>query len=74
MTKFTLDEIYDTIQQMKNKLSEKGSVTHVFKRKDYEAVLLILSDEHSLLSDKDIHVKVNFQHGILTVSFRRHGY
>jgi len=74
MTKFTLDEIYDTIQQMKNKLSEKGSVTHVFKRKDYEAVLVILSDEHSLLSDKDIHVKVNFQHGILTVSFRRHGF
>ena len=72
--KLTLNEVYDLIQNMKNRLSVKGSVTHVFKRHDYEAVLIVLSDEKDLLADKDIHVRVNFQHGILTVSFRRHGY
>ena len=69
--KLTLNEIHDTIQSMKNKLSTKGSVTHVFKRRDYEAVLIVLSDERELLEDKCVHVKVNFQHGVLTVSFRR---
>ena len=69
--KLTLNEIHATIQSMKNKLSVKGSVTHVFKRRDYEAVLVVLSDEHELLSDKCIHVRVNFQHGVLTLSFRR---
>ena len=72
--KLSLNEVYDLIQQMKKRLSVKGSVTHVFKRRDYEALLVVLSDEKDLLADKDIHVKVNFQHGILTVSFRRHGY
>ncbi|MBR0059361.1 MAG: hypothetical protein IJP99_08540 [Methanobrevibacter sp.] len=72
--KLSLNEVYDTIQNTKNRLSVKGSVTHVFKRRDYEAVLIVLSDEKDLLADKDIHVKVNFQHGILTVSFRRHGF
>ena len=72
--KLTLNEIHDMIQNMKQKLDEKGSVTHVFKRRDYEAVLIVLSDEQDLLRDKDIHVRVNFQHGILTVSFRRHGF
>ena len=69
--KLTLNEIHDMIQNMKQKLTTKGSVTHVFKRRDYEAVLVVLSDEHELLSDKCIHVRVNFQHGVLTVSFRR---
>ena len=72
--KLTLNQVYDLIQNMKKKLTVKGSVTHVFKRHDYEAVLIVLSDEKDLLSDKDIHVKVNFQHGIVTVSFRRHGF
>ena len=70
-TKLTLNQVHDMIQKMKSKLDEKGSVTHVFKRRDYEAVLIVLSDEHELLSDKCIHVRVNFQHGILTLSFRR---
>ena len=69
--KLTLNEIHDMIQNMKQKLSEKGQVTHVFKRRDYEAVLIVLSDEEELLADKKVHVKVNFQHGVLTVSFRR---
>ena len=72
--KLTLNQVYDLIQNMKKKLTVKGSVTHVFKRHDYEAVLIVLSDEKDLLADKDIHVRVNFQHGIVTVSFRRHGY
>ena len=70
-TKLTLNQIHDLIQKMKSKLDEKGSVTHVFKRRDYEAVLIVLSDEEELLADKCVHVKVNFQHGILSVSFRR---
>lgn len=72
--KLSLTEVHDMIQNMKQKLSEKGQVTHVFKRRDYEAVLIVLSDEQDLLSNKDVHVRVNFQHGILTVSFRRHGF
>jgi len=70
-TKLTLNQVHDLIQNMKHKLNEKGNVTHVFKRRDYEAVLIVLSDEEDLLADKKVHVKVNFQHGVLTLSFRR---
>lgn len=69
--KLSLAEIYNTIQMMKQKLSAKGSVTHVFKRVDYEAVLVVLSDERDLLEDRGINIKVTVQNGILTVLLRR---
>ena len=69
--KLTLNEVYDMIQNMKQKLDEKGRVTHVFKRVDYEAVLVVLSDERDLLFDRGIKIKVTVQNGILTVLLRR---
>ena len=69
--KLTLAEIYNTIQMMKQKLSTKDSITHVFKRVDSEAVLIVLSDERDLLEDRGINIKVTVQNGILTVLLRR---
>ena len=64
-------EIYDTIQTMKQKLTDKGQVTQVFSRADYHEVLCLLSNEIGLARDKGVHMKVNIQDGIVTVSLRR---
>ena len=64
-------EVYDTIQTMKSKLDDKGQVTQVFPRGDYHEVLCLLSNEIGLARDKGVHMKVDVQHGVVTVSLRR---
>ena len=64
-------EIYNKIQTMKQKLTDKGQVTQVFPRGDYHEVLCLLSNEIRLAKDKNIHMKVDVQHGVVTVSLRR---
>ena len=73
MSKLTLNQVYDTIQRMKNKLNGNSGVTHVFKREDCEAVLIVLSDEKDLLNDKSIHLKVNVQHGVISITLKKGG-
>ena len=64
-------EIYNKIQTMKQKLTDKGQVTQVFPRRDYHEVLCLLSNEIGLAKDKGVHMKVDVQHGVVTVSLRR---
>lgn len=65
------EEVYDLIQEMVDKLNHRGQVTKVFKREDYHDIFCILNNYESVMADRKVHVKVNVQHGVVTVSFRR---
>ena len=67
----TFIEVYDMIQNMKDKYHRCGYATKIFHRDDYHEVLCVLGNEMSLGLDKTAHVKVNIQDGVITVSLRR---
>jgi hypothetical protein len=63
-------EVYQMIQNMKQKLDQRGYATKVFSRGNYHDVLCVLSND-KVSGDRSIDVKVNMQDGILTVRLRR---
>ena len=67
----TFMETYDMIQNLKERFNEKGYATKIFHREEYHDVLCILSNEGMFCKDRSVHLKVNVQDGIITVSLRR---
>ena len=63
-------EVQETITHMIDKLNRCGYSTKIFNRENYHDVLCVLSNTE-LGDDHTIHLKVNVQHGIITVSLRR---
>ena len=69
--KMTWMEVYNTIQDMKNKLTHRDYTTQVFSRGNYHDILCILSNDIQLAKDRSMHIKVNIQDSLITVSLRR---
>ena len=66
----TYMEIYDKIEETKNRLKNRGEATTTFKRQDYSELFSILGDDQ-LLDDRTVHVKLNLQGGLVTLYLRR---
>ena len=66
----TYMEIYDKIEETKNRLKNRGEATTTFKRQDYSELFSILGDDQ-LLDDRSVHVKVNLQGGLVTLYLHR---
>ena len=66
----TYTRVYDKIEETKTRLKDKGEATTTFKRENYHDIFCILGSD-PLLSDRQVHVKLNLQGGLVTLYLRR---
>ena len=66
----TYMEISDKIEETKARLENRGEATTTFKRENYHDIFCILGDDQ-LLSDRQVHVKLNLQGGLVTLYLHR---
>ena len=66
----TYTMIYDKIEETKARLENRGEATTTFKREDYHDIFCILGSD-PLLSDRQVHVKLNLQGGLVTLYLHR---
>ena len=64
------DMVLQKIGIIKTQLEDKGEVTYTFKREDCKTLFIILGSD-PLLSDRQVHVKLNLQGGLVTLYLRR---
>ena len=64
------DMVLQKIGIIKTQLEDKGEVTYTFKRENYHDIFCILGSD-PLLSDRQVHVKLNLQGGLVTLYLRR---
>ena len=64
------DMVLQKIGIIKTQLEDKGEVTYTFKREDCKTLFIILGSDQ-LLSDRQVHVKLNLQGGLVTLYLRR---
>lgn len=67
----TWQEIYDLIDEMKEKTETQKSVTRTISRINYANVFTTLANKTSLMYDKNIQLRVNVQDGILSIMMKR---
>ena len=66
----TYTMVYDKVEETKTRLKNRGEATTTFKRQDYPELFSILGSDQ-LLSDRQVHVKLNLQGGLVTLYLRR---
>lgn len=66
----TYTMIYDKVEETKTRLENRGEATTTFKRENYHDIFCILGSD-PLLSDRQVHVKLNLQGGLVTLYLRR---
>ena len=68
----TYTMIYDKVEETKTRLEKRGEATTTFKRENYHDIFCILGSD-PLLSDRQVHVKLNLQGGLVTLYLRKMG-
>ena len=66
----TYKRVYDKIEETKARLKDKGEATTTFKRENYHDIFCILGND-PLLSNRQVHVKLNLQGGLVTLYLHR---
>lgn len=68
----TYMKLCDKIEETKARLENRGEATTTFKRENYHDIFCILGSD-PLLSDRQVHVKLNLQGGLVTLYLRKMG-
>ena len=64
-------EVHDLIKEMIEKLDTQKTVTRTISRINYTELLGVLRNHTILQHDRNIHLKVNVQDGIISIQMRR---
>ena len=69
----TWQQLHSLIMEMRSKLETQKSVTRTVSRVNYCTLMSILTNQSVFQYDKNIHLKVNVQDGIMSVTLKNKG-
>ena len=67
------EELYGLITEMKQKLETQQSVTRTVPRINYATLMSILTNQNTFMYDKSIHLKLNIQDGVISITLKKRG-
>ena len=67
------EELYGLITEMKQKLETQQSVTRTVSRINYATLMSILTNQNTFMYDKSIHLKLNIQDGVISITLKKRG-
>ena len=67
------EELYELITEMKQKLETQESVTRTVSRINYTTLMSILTNQNTFMYDKSIHLKLNVQDGVISITLKKRG-
>ena len=69
----TWQQLHELIMEMRSKLETQQSVTRTVSRVNYSTLMSILTNQSVFQHDKTVHLKVNVQHGVISITLKRGG-
>ena len=69
----TWQQLHELIMEMRSKLETQQSVTRTVSRVNYSTLMSILINQSVFQHDKSIHLKLNVQHGVISITLKRGG-
>lgn len=67
----TWQQIHTLLNTMTQKLETQQSVTRTISRTNYNELLSVLTNRTSFKYDKKLHLKLNIQDGLITITLKR---
>jgi len=67
----TWQQIHELLNTMTQKLEIQQSVTRTISRTNYNELLSVLTNRTSFKYDKKLHLKLNIQDGLITITLKR---
>lgn len=64
-------QIHELLNTMTQKLEIQQSVTRTISRTNYNELLSVLTNRTSFKYDKKLHLKLNIQDGLITITLKR---
>ena len=64
-------QIHELLNTMTQKLETQQSVTRTISRTNYNELLSVLTNRTSFKYDKKLHLKLNIQDGLITITLKR---
>lgn len=69
----TWQQLHSMIMEMRNKLETQQSVTRTVSRINYATLMSILTNQNTFMYDKNIHLKLNVQDGVISITLKKRG-
>jgi len=69
----TWQQLHELIMEMRSKLETQQSVTRTVSRVNYSTLMSILTNQSVFQHDKNLHLKLNVQHGVISITLKRGG-
>lgn len=69
----TWQELHELVMEMRTRLETQQSVTRTVSRVNYSTLMSILINQSVFQHDKSIHLKLNVQHGVITITLKKGG-
>ena len=69
----TWQQLHTMIMEMRNKLETQQSVTRTVSRINYATLMSILTNQNTFMYDKSIHLKLNIQDGVISITLKKRG-
>ena len=73
MDNLTWQQLHSMIMEMRNKLETQQSVTRTVSRINYATLMSILTNQNTFMYDKRIHLKLNIQDGVISITLKKRG-
>ena len=73
MDNLTWQQLHSMIMEMRNKLETQQSVTRTVPRINYATLMSILTNQNTFMYDKSIHLKLNIQDGVISITLKKRG-
>ena len=64
-------QIHELLNTMTQKLETQQTVTRTISRTNYNELLSVLTNRTSFKYDKKLHLKLNIQDGLITITLKR---
>ena len=64
-------QIHELLNTMTQKLEIQQTVTRTISRTNYNELLSVLTNRTSFKYDKKLHLKLNIQDGLITITLKR---
>ena len=64
-------QIHELLNTMTQKIETQQTVTRTISRTNYNELLSVLTNRTSFKYDKKLHLKLNIQDGLITITLKR---